>query len=158
MADIVIQKNIGAMVDIVRASAAASAVAAGTGDATTTTGSTIDRMGYGGSMPRSALFSVIYDATLASGKTLSMGYAVQNSPDNSTWTDYQTATYAVVATGATGGSVAAGEFNIQVDLNNASRYIRINSNPDLNASGTDTAVTRAVAALGGFDRLPASNA
>jgi hypothetical protein len=158
MADIVTQKNIGAMIDVVRASAAASAVAAGSGDATTTTGATIDRMGYGGSMPSSALFSVIYDATLASGKTLSIGYAVQHSPDNSSWADYQTATYAVVATGASGGSVAAGEFNVAVNLNNANRYVRINYNPDLNASGTDTNVTRAVAAIAGFDRLPASNA
>ena len=151
------QHNIGAMIDVVRASAAAAALAGGTGDATTTTGTTLDRMAYGGSMPRSALFSVLYDATLASGKTLSIGYAIQDSADNSNWSDYQTATYAVVATGASGGSVAAGQLNIQCDLGSARRYTRINSNPDLNATGTDTAVTRSVAALGGFDRLVAPN-
>jgi hypothetical protein len=157
MGDIVQTKNIGALIDVVRAGAAAAATAGGSGNTTTTTGATIDRMGYGGSMPRSALASIIYDATLASGKTLSLGYSVQNAPDGSTWTDYATATYAVVATGASGGSVAAGEFNIQVDLNNAQRYVRFNTNPSLSATGTDTAVTRAVLAIAGFDRLAAPN-
>lgn len=162
MGDIVQTHNIAGVLDVLRASAAAAATAAGSGDATSTTGTTIDRMNLGGTggqgaMPRSALFSIVYDATLASGKTLSLGYAVQDSVDNSTWTDYATATYAVVATGASGGSVAAGQLNIAVDLNSAKRYIRINTNPDLNASGTDTAVTRSVVALAGFARVPAPN-
>ena len=158
MADMVNVHNIGAVVDVVRASAAASALAAGTGDATTTTGATIDRMGFSnGSMPRSMLASVIYDATLASGKTLSIAYAVQDSADASTWADYQTAAAAVVATGASGGSVAAGQLNVQVDLNSARRYVRVNSLPDLSNTATDTAVTRSVVALSGFDRHPAPN-
>lgn len=158
MADQITQHNIGAIVDVVYASAAASAVAAGTGDATTTTGTTIDRMGFSnGSMPRSALASFVYDATLASGKTLSIAYAVQDSADGSTWADYQTAAGSVVATGPSGGGAVKGVLNIQVDLNSARRYVRVNSNPDLNASGTDTAVTRSVWVMGGFDRLAAPN-
>lgn len=159
MSNIALQRNIGAFVDCVRASAAASAVAAGSGDATTTTGTTIDREALSnGATPESALFSLIYDATLASGKTLSVGYAVQDSADNSAWADYQTpAASVVVATGASGGSVAAGQFNVQANLRSARRYVRFNSFPDLNNTATDTAVTRAVAVLGGFDRLPSPN-
>src|SRR5882757_9490075 len=127
MADQVTQHNIGAIVDVMSASAAASALAAGSGDATTTIGITIDRQGLAtGSMPRSALFAILFDATLAAGATLSLGYAVQDSADNSAWSDYQTAAAAVVATAGSGGSVAHGQLNIQVDLNSARRYIRIN--------------------------------
>jgi hypothetical protein len=157
MADQVTQHNIGAMIDAVYASAAATAVAAGSGDAATTTGTTIDRMGLAGAMPRSALFCTLFDATLASGKTLSVGYAVQDSADGTTFADYQTATAAVVATGANGGSVAAGKLNVQCDLNSARRYVRYNTFQDLNATGTDTSVTRSVAVLGGFDKLPSPN-
>jgi hypothetical protein len=63
----------------------------------------------------------------------------------------------VVATGASGGSTAAGAYNIQCNLTSARRYVRINTSPDLNASSTDTGLTRSVAALGGFDRLAAPN-
>lgn len=154
----VIQHNIGAVVDIVYASAAAAATAAGTGDNTTTTGTTIDRQGLtNGSMPRSALFSTLFDATLASGATLSIGYAVQDSPDGSNWSDYQTAAKVVVGTGPSGGGAVKGQFNIQVDLNSARRYVRYNSLQDLSAGGTDTSVTRSAAVLGGFDRLPSPN-
>lgn len=153
----VTQHNIGFLVDALYASAAAAATAAGTGDAATTTGKTIDRQALGASMPRSALFSTLFDATLASGKTLSLAYAVQDSPDGTNWSDYQTGASAVVSTGPSGGGAVAGQFNVQSDLNSARRFVRYNSAPDLNATGTDTAVTRSVAVLGGFDRLPSPN-
>lgn len=151
------QHNIGFLVDALYASAAAAAVAAGSGDAATTTGKTIDRQSLGASMPRSALFSTLYDATLASGKTLSLAYAVQDSADGVTFADYQTGASAVAATGPSGGGAVAGQFNVQSDLNSAKRFIRYNTAQDLNATGTDTSVTRSVAVLGGFDRLPSPN-
>jgi hypothetical protein len=159
MSNIALQRNIGAFVDCVRASAASAATAGGSGDATTTTGTTIDREALSnGSMPDSALFSLIYDATLASGKTLSVSYSVQDSADGSTFADYQTpAASVIVATGASGGGVVAGQFNVQANLRSARRYVRFNSFPDLSNTATDTAVTRAVAVLGGFDRLPSPN-
>ncbi|HLY04263.1 MAG TPA: hypothetical protein VKR31_00800 [Rhizomicrobium sp.] len=156
MGDIVQTKNIGALVDIQRCSDHATSTAGGSGDATTVTGLTIDRAGFSsGSLPRSALFGVLYEATIASGKTLSIGYAVQHSLDGSTWTDYQTATYAVVSTGASGGSTNKGTWNVACDLNSAYRYVRFNYNPDLNASGTDTSYSDAAGVFGGFDRLAA---
>lgn len=157
MGDQVTQHNIGAIVDAVYASAAAAATAAGSGDAATTTGKTIDRQALGSSMPRSALFSTLFDATLASGATLSLAYAVQDSPDGTNWSDYQTGASAVVATGPSGGGAKAGQSNVQCDLNSARRYVRFNSFQDLSAAGTDTSVTRSVAVLAGFDRLAAPN-
>lgn len=155
MSDIVLQRDVGSLGVLKRLGATASAVAAGTGDSTTTTGTTIDRFAFASSgLPRALAAGVLYDATLASGKTLSIGYAVQHSDDGSTWADYQTATYAVVATGASGGSTVAGELEIGVFLGSAKRYVRLNSAVDLSATGTDTAVTRAVGFFAGFDRLP----
>lgn len=155
MSDLVLQRDVGSLGALLRLSAAAAAVAAGTGDSTTTTGATIDRMGFSsGSMPTALAAAIIYDATLATGKTLSIGYAVQDSADGSNWSDFQTATYAVVATGATAASVAAGQFEVGVNLGSARRYFRTNFALDLSATQTDTAVGRAVGFAAGFDRLP----
>lgn len=156
MADIVLQRNVGGLGDLVRLTDHATQVAAGSGDATSVTGITIDRLGFStGSMPATALMGVIYEATLASGQTQSLGYAVQHSADNSSWSDYQTATYVVVATGASGGSVAKGQWNVAVNLTSAKRYVRFNYNPDLNRAGTDTAYTDGVGFFAGYDRLAA---
>lgn len=158
MPDQLTQHNIGALGDLVRLSLPATGTAAGAGDATTVTGVTIDRFSFSnGSMPRSALMGVLWEATLTTAKTLAIGYAVQDSADGSTWADYQTATYATVANGSS-GLTPVGQFNVQVDLNSARRFVRFNFNPDLNNSATDTFVTRAAGFFGGFDRLPAPNA
>lgn len=155
MSDIVLQHNVGALGSLKNLSAAAAATAGGTGDATTTTGTTIDRAGdfLEGSMPLSAALAALFDATLASGATLSIGYAVQDSPDGTNWSDYQTATYAVVATGPSGGGAVSGQLEIDVDLGSARQYVRLNTNPNLSAAGTDTAVTRSAGFFAGFDRL-----
>lgn len=158
MSDIVVQRNIGALGDLVRLTDHGTSTAAGSGDATTVTGLTIDREGFGnGTPPMSALMSVIYEATLASGKTLSIGYAVQDSADGTNYSDYQTATYAVVSTGGSGGTTNKGQFNVQVNLTSARRYVRFNYNPDLSATGTDTSYSDGAGFFGGFDRLAAPN-
>lgn len=156
MGDIVQTKNIGALVDVERAADHATSTAGGTGDATTVTGTTIDRQGFSsGALPQSALFGVLYEATLQSGKTLSIGYAVQEGPDGTNWSDYQTATYAVVSTGASGGSTNKGQFNVPVDLTGARRYVRFNYSPKCSATATDTTYSDAVGVFGGFPRLAA---
>lgn len=156
MADIVLQRGVGALGHTKRLSAAASAVAGGAGNSTTTTGVTIDRMGFvTGSLPDALAAAVAWEAVLATGKTLSIGYAVQDSADNSTFADYQTATYAVVATGSTAASAAAGEFEVAVNLTSARRYVRFNFAENLSATQTDTSAARAVGFFAGFDRLPA---
>lgn len=156
MADIVLQRDVGSLGALKRLSAAASATAAGTGDSTTTTGVTIDRMGFpSGSMPNVLAAAVAWEAVLATGKTLSIGYAAQDSADGTNWSDYQTATYAAVATGSTAASALAGEFEVTVNLTSARRYVRFNFAEDLSATQTDTSAARAVGFFAGFDRLPA---
>lgn len=152
---IVLQKDVGSLGTLKRLSAAASAVAAGSGDSTTTTGVTIDRFGFpAGGRPDTLALAVVFDATLATSRTLSIGYAVQDSADGTNWSDYMTATYAAVATGSTAASVRTGEFEVSVNLAAARRYVRANFAVDLSATQTDTAVTRAVGFFAGFDRLP----
>jgi hypothetical protein len=64
MADIVLQRDVGSLGALKRLSAAAAATAAGTGDSTTTTGATIDRLGFGGGIDAErARCGVAYDAT-----------------------------------------------------------------------------------------------
>lgn len=155
MSDIVLQKDVGSLGALKRLSAAASATAGGSGDSSTTTGATIDRFGFsGGGRPDSLALAFVWDATLATGKTLSIGYAVQDSADGANWSDYQTATYAAVATGSTAASALAGEMEVGVNLSSARRYVRANFAVDLSATQTDTAVAQAVGFFAGFDRLP----
>lgn len=154
MSDIVLQRDVAALGQLLRLTAAAAATAGGTGDATTVTGLTIDRF-TNGSLMGVANVGVPYEAALASGATLSIGYAVQDSADGTNFADYQTATYAVVATGPSGGGAVGGVFDLgSVNLSSARRYWRLNFRPDLSASGTDTAAMRGVGFGAGFDRLP----
>ena len=158
MGDITQQRDIGALVDLKRLTDHATSTAGGSGDGTTVTGNTIDREGFGnGSLPLSALMGVIFETTLQSGATLSVGYDVQSSPDNSTWADYQTATYAVAATGPSGGGAVKGQFNVRVNLTSAARYVRFNYAPKCSSTGTDTSYSDGVGVFGGFDRLAAPN-
>jgi hypothetical protein len=156
MADIVLQHNVEGLGTLKRLSDHSTATAGGAGQATTVTGLTIDRKGFStGSLPRSADLGVLYEATLQSGATLSLGYDVQHAPDGATWTDFQTATYVTVATGPSGGGVVKGDFNVAVDLGMAQRYVRFNYNPSLSSTGTDTLIADACGFFAGFDRLAA---
>jgi hypothetical protein len=153
--ELVLTRDVESLVTLKRLSAAASATAGGSGNSTTTTGVTIDRGQWSQGMPKSLDAIVAYEATLATSKTLSIGYDIQDSPDGSNFSDYQTATYAVVATGSTAASAAAGEFKISASLTSARRYVRLNFAVNLSATQTDTAVARAVGAFAGFERNPA---
>jgi hypothetical protein len=154
--DIVSLRNIGAYLTVRSTALQATAVAGGTGNNTTSTGFTIDREGFGsGSLPDSALFAIMFQATLASGATLSQAFDVQHAPDAATWTDYSTTAETVVGTGPSGGGAVHGQTVLAVNLRGAARYIRLNSKPVHSATGTDTSISFAVAVLGGFDRLAA---
>lgn len=155
MTEMVIQKNIGSVVTVKNGSTNNSLTAAGSGDNTAKTGVAIDRQALGASAPLSMVASVLFDATLASGATLKVAITLSDSADNSTFADYATEAAATVATGPSGGGVKSGSHSLNVDLSSARRYIRVDHVPDLSAGGTDTAVTRAVAVLAGFDRLAA---
>lgn len=153
---IVTNRNIGQLGAIRRLSAGASATGGGAGDAATVTGATIDRMGFGlSSLPMSLALGVVYEGALATGKTLSVAYQVQDSADGTTWADYATSAPAIVATGSTASSAIAGQLEAAIDLSSARRYVRANFVPDLSATQTDTASFRAVGFFAGFDRIPA---
>lgn len=153
--DMVVQKNIGSIVTVLNGSTSNSLTAAGSGDNTAKTGIAIDRQGRGLGMPFSAIASVLFDATLASGSTMTIAITVSDSADNSTFASYATESAATVATGPSGGGVVSGSHSLNVDLSSAKRYVRVDHVPDLTRGGTDTAVTRAVATIAGWDRLAA---
>ena len=156
MADVVLQHNIGAYGNLRRVGDHSTATAGGTGASTSVTCTAVDRMGFStGALPQTAVFGVAYEATLGSGNTISHGYSIQSSPDNSTWTDYQTATWAVTDTGGSGGTTQKGCFDVAVDLTNAQRYVRIVYNPKFSAGSTDTYYGDAVGFFAGYTRLAA---
>jgi hypothetical protein len=129
----------------------ASLTAAGTGDNTAVTGATIDRRGYG-----SAHLVIQYKTTLTDTKTLAFAVEYQESDDGSTWdtaTALQASTVALTGSSSTN---ALGKVEFDVDLSLKKRYIRFNYTPDLNNSGTDTAVTSATCVLGGATTKPAA--
>jgi len=157
MTDMVVQKNIGSLITVREGSASLSNTAGAGSNNTTKAGISIDRQGLGspGTPPESAVASVLYAATLASGSTLAIQVIVSHAPDNSTWTTYtsNSSTSIVVATGPSGGGAVAGQLNLSVNLSSAQRYIRVDHVPNLSRAGTDTSITQAVAVLAGFDRL-----
>lgn len=157
MSDMVIQRNIGALISPKIASAITALTAGGSGDATAVTGLTIDRAAL--RMPLSADLVLSYTATLAATKTLSFGTVkIQDSADGSTWADVSTISITdpgVVATGPTGGATVSGQVSIPVALAGARRYVRANCTPDLSATSTDTASVVEHLIFGGFDRFPA---
>jgi hypothetical protein len=156
MADVVLQHDVADLGSIRILSAPDTLTAGGTGDATLVTGIALDRFNFAnGSLPMSAEFAVLFDATLSVGKTLSITFDVQHSPDNTIWTDFQTQAAVVVATGPTGGGTVVGQSSLGVDLTMANRYVRMNFTPDLSATSVDTAIVVGAGFFAGFDRLPA---
>lgn len=155
MSDIVLQKNVASLGSLRRLSDQAALTAAGSGDATTVTGVTIDRLAFGGSMPGSAELAVLFAATLASGATLSVTFDLQDSADNSNFSDYGTTAALVAATGPSGGGTVKGQITQGFSLMGARRYVRLLFLPDLSATGTDTAVAIGSGFFAGFDRLAA---
>lgn len=139
-----ISKHVGGSLGVL-ACGAATATAAGTGDATAVTGASINRSTYG--MPESALIALGYRTSLTAAKTLSLAVEVQYSADGSSW-DTAVALLAstVVKTGA--ATNFNGEYVIELSLLSQKQYFRINFTPDLSHSSTDTVDIACVAILG----------
>ncbi len=164
MSDIVLQRNIGSLIDVKALSTPLSWTAGGAADSVTFTGTSIDREGFSnGSLPKSVNVDVIYSATLGSGNTLAISFEIDSAPDNSTWTPFATEASAVIATGPSGGGVVSGVTRMTlpsaasagVNLDAAQRYLRTLFVPHLNRAGTDTAIIAALGVFAGFDRLQA---
>ena len=171
MSDIVLQKNLGALIDTKSLlSAPYSWTAGGASDSISFTSSSVNRAALStGSLPLSADIEVFYSATLGSGQTLSLSLNLQTGPDNSTWTDLVTEASTLVATGPSGGGLVSGVFRMTVatannpapatpgvGLGNAQSYLRVAGIPHMSRTGTDTAILQAIGiTFGGFDQLVA---
>lgn len=170
MSDIVLLKNLGALIDPKSVLTPDYAwTAGGASDSITFTSSSVDREGMStGSLPRSMDVEIYYSATLGSGQTLALYSEIDSAPDNSTWTLYASE-QATLATGPSGGGNVFGvhRMTIQttadnpspgpgINLGSAARYLRYLGVPHLSRTGTDTAQVRAVGLVfGGFDQLAA---
>lgn len=152
MSDIVYLRDVASLGTTKNLSSAASATAGGAGNNTQTVGHTVDRRIDGGIVGCAAL-AILWDATLASGKTLSLSYVIQHSADGTTWVDYASGT-SVVATGNEAATAQYGAYEIGVDLHATARFVRLNTTPVLSATAADTASTRSTGFFAGFDRLP----
>lgn len=151
----IIETDIASVVTV-RAGGFATATAGGAGDNTEVNGSTIDR-DFGNDMPLCGALSLLFNATLAQDKTLSVTeLKVQDSADGNSWTDYATLDApGVVATGPAGGGAVKGQATVKVNLSSARRYVRAVFKPDLSAADTDTASMSVAWVLAGFRNLPA---
>ncbi|MFY9293999.1 MAG: hypothetical protein WAP03_25390 [Methylorubrum rhodinum] len=156
MADSVTQHNIAALLSVRIAAALVAIVAGAGGDNGAVTGLSLDRVAL--KLPRSAALTIAFSATLAANATLALkGVKVQHRDEGGGWSDFATfADPGVVATGPVGGGTVHGQVTVPVDLDGARQHIRLVFTPDLSAANTDTVTIGAVAALGGFDRLPAA--
>jgi hypothetical protein len=148
-------RDIGSYILAKNAMAALASTAAGSGDASEVNGIAIDRLALG-STYQSAKLVVAVSSTLTSGKTVSVAANFQDSPNNSDWTDYGTALASTVVSTATSSTAFYGEASLDVNLNGADRYVRVQVTSDLSYTGTDTAITTGVIVFGGAEELPAA--
>lgn len=136
------------------AAASTPVTAAGAGDNTEVTGVTIDQM----ALPtrfESVCFALTVTSTLAATKTAIVTAKIETSDnsDMSSASDLVASAAVLTLTGAAGGSTERGVAKVGVSLEYAKRYLRIKFTPDLNATGTDTAVIQSTAVFGGAAKL-----
>lgn len=155
--DMVLNRDVEALIVLKRLSAAASATAGGAGNNTAVTGAVIDRAQWAQGLPLSLDAIIAFEATLAATKTLSLAWTLNDSADGVNFAAYASGSAAVVATGPTGGATVVGEYKISASLSSARRYLRLDFTPNLSATSTDTAAARAVGAFAGFQHNPAPN-
>lgn len=150
-------KDIGRYLKAMFAIPHTAATAGGSGDATEVDGVAIDRLALG-DRAESGLVVIAGRATMASGETLTIAANLQDSPNNSDWTDHSTVLATTTVLSAAGGALTASAFQVQlpVDLRGAERYVRVQATPNLSRAGTDTAEMFGVLVLGGQQELPAS--
>jgi hypothetical protein len=117
---------------------------------TTTTG--IDRKGY-----ESAKYCAMFTAALASGKKLQGSLEISSC--DTVGGSYDSAvplfTTSTMSTGGSGGTTNVEAYGFDIDLAPYKRFIKFGFTPNLDATGTDTAVISTMAILGGADILPA---
>lgn len=121
------------------------------------TGPWVDRQGWD-----SIAVYAVYEASMATGETLSIAANLQDSVDGSTAKgdftlggDSLVSTVVATAADSPTETVRSVAYLGKWDLTLAERYIRAQVTSDLSASGTDTATVTLVGVLHGGDTFPA---
>ena len=146
MADIVTQRNIGALVDVVT-SVLPQAAAAGT-----INGASIDRVAHG--LAGSAVIHQVTGAETGTPTTVSVQTNVQHAPDNSTWTNYIPPGASTVAETAAVTAINT-DASVAVDLSAAQRYVRVQTVVAFTGGTSPTIEVAADIVLAGERVLPA---
>jgi hypothetical protein len=114
-----------------------AATAGGAGAAAAAAGTAIDLTALPDRFEAVA-FTIAATATLAATKSLTVAAKIETSSDNTNWSDLTTSA-TVLSLTSTAGDTQTGAAVLDVSLEYASRYVRLNFTPDLSATGTDTA-------------------
>jgi hypothetical protein len=149
-------KNAGALCRVENAGDMVAATAGAGTDNVKVTSVAIDRVDpTTGGMANSAILAFHYTPGLAAGETLSLTLSILH--DDASGGSYASSVAilpkAIIKTGA---STAADVYSINVDLSAYKRYLKIETTPDLGASGTDTVRGGTTLTLTGFDVAPAT--
>lgn len=147
--------NVGGMVAVRNGGVVETITAAAGNDGVEINGQGVDRLGYD-----SAVLAVLVRANLTASKTAAISLTIQESDDNSTFTDVAaefqpgaTAGGGVIAThSTTGDQHYVTEHNI--NLRGLKRYVRGQVTSDLSAGATDKSTVAMTWVLGGGDTLP----
>ncbi len=147
--------NIGAYLKCIR-SVSASAIAAGSGDATETTGAYVDRLGF-----QSANAFLMTQATVSSGKKATFKMTLQHgdtdgsgAADAGATLQPEGAADSVVETLSYVTGTEYGSYDYDIDLSSLGRYILLQVHVDLDNSGTDVAFYCGGFILGGKYATP----
>ena len=146
-------KDLKAQTHAVFARAATGSItAAGSGDNTEITGSSINIQTLP-ARPTSVVFEIPVTATLGATQTCIVTGLIEKSADNSVWSTMVASATLLTLLGGSGGTTETGVARIGADLITSDcNYIRFKATPDLNRAGTDTMnVGAAVAVFGGFE-------
>lgn len=149
------QHDIGSYLNVAPGVASTAQTAGATSAAN---GKTFDRLAQA-DRGHSVMIVGSMQATVASGKTAALTLKLQDSANDSDWTDFGTASAAIPTHDAAGGAISnvANTVKHSVDLASARRYIRMVATPTLSATATDTCVFYGFLALGGADTIPTAN-
>jgi hypothetical protein len=133
------------------------------GSGTPVNGNDFDRLASR-NLHLSGKLQIGYKATLASGHSATVAWAIRDSEDDVTYTNVEQSTPAEhpssgssTITANNDGSAVRGVIEVDVDLMGAKQYLRPVITPTLSHSGVDTLQLSGMWALGGSEILPAAS-
>lgn len=147
MGSVPFQRDVGAYVKPVYA-------VANTTGSSDVNGATIDRHALD-NLYLSGVAAVTVAASLGAGETVSIAIGVEDSPNGSTWAEYQKDVVNVIGDpSSTGAQTVTDVATANIDLSGARQYVRLVVSPDVGSTSASLAMS-GVLVLGGSDKLPA---